>query len=160
MSSFLLKARPNAARCRSSGRCVAQGEGLDEERIELIDCESIDNMPPYVRFFRALGIPVAVVCDDDKPQAYEKIKAAAPDLLVRWQQHVDWEGVLATEGAVDAIVQALEECSAPRWRVVTSMRTRCAIACASLPATPSTSPPRVTYRLCSAATRRAHSGPG
>lgn len=86
------------------------GEGLDEERIELIDCESIENMPPYVRFFRALEIPVAVLCDADKPPAYEKIKTAAPELLVRWQQHVDWEGVLATEGAVDAIAQALEEC--------------------------------------------------
>jgi AAA domain, putative AbiEii toxin, Type IV TA system len=67
------------------------GEGLDEERIELIDCESIDNIPPYVRFFRALEIPVAVLCDADKQPAYEKIQTAAPDLLIRWQQHVDWE---------------------------------------------------------------------
>jgi putative ATP-dependent endonuclease of OLD family len=35
------------------------GRGLDEERIELIDCEGINKMPPYVRFFRALDIPVA-----------------------------------------------------------------------------------------------------
>src|SRR6185312_1862672 len=30
------------------------GNGLDEHRIEVIDCESVDKMPSFVRFFRAL----------------------------------------------------------------------------------------------------------
>jgi putative ATP-dependent endonuclease of the OLD family len=91
------------------------GRGLDEERIELIDCESIDNMPPYVRFFRALGIPVAVVCDADRDDAYDKIKDEKPDLLVRWHTHRDWEGVLAAEGAVQAIAAALDACHTTVW---------------------------------------------
>jgi putative ATP-dependent endonuclease of OLD family len=86
------------------------GQGLDEERIELVDCESIDNMPPYARFFRALDIPVAALCDSDKPKACQKITAANPDLMVRWQKHDDWEGVLAAEASVGVVAGALEEC--------------------------------------------------
>ena len=88
------------------------GQGLDEERIELVDCESIDSMPPYVRFFRALGIPVAVLCDSDKPKACQKITAANPDLMVRWHKHRDWEGVLAAEASVESVARALDDCRA------------------------------------------------
>ena len=88
------------------------GHGLDEERIELVDCESIDSMPPYVRFFRALDIPVAALCDSDKPTACQRITDAGPDLMVRWDTHRDWEGVLATEASVEAVARALEDCRA------------------------------------------------
>ena len=88
------------------------GRGLDEERIELIDCEGINKIPPYVRFFRALDIPVAALYDSDNPNACQKIVAANPDLLVRWQTHRDWEGVLAAEVSVEAVAGALEDCRA------------------------------------------------
>jgi hypothetical protein len=83
---------------------------LDEKRIELVDCEGIDNMPPYVRFFRALDIPVVALCDSDKPTACQKITAANPDLMIRWHEHRDWEGVLAAEASVEEVASALEEC--------------------------------------------------
>jgi putative ATP-dependent endonuclease of OLD family len=87
-------------------------QGLDEDRIELIDCEGITKMPPYVRFFRALDIPVAVLCDSDDADACQKITDAGPDLMVRWEAHHDWEGVLAAEASVEAVARALEECRA------------------------------------------------
>ena len=88
------------------------GQGLDEERIELVDCESINKMPPYVRFFRALDIPVVALCDSDEPKVCERIADAKPDLMVRWRTHVDWEGVVAAEASVEAVAGALEECRA------------------------------------------------
>jgi putative ATP-dependent endonuclease of OLD family len=88
------------------------GDGLDEHRIELMDCESIDKMPSFVRFYRALGIVVIAVCDADKPDAYAKVAEAEPDTLLRWSEHIDWEGVLAVEAAPDEIAAALEECRA------------------------------------------------
>jgi predicted ATP-dependent endonuclease of OLD family len=49
------------------------GDGLDEHRIELVDCESIDKMPSFVRFFKELGIPVIAVADADQPQKLAKV---------------------------------------------------------------------------------------
>ncbi|MGD0985205.1 MAG: TOPRIM nucleotidyl transferase/hydrolase domain-containing protein [Acidimicrobiales bacterium] len=84
------------------------GNGLDENRIELIDCDGIDRMRSYVRFFHSLEIPVVAVCDADKLTAYEQLLAEHPAAVVRWNTHTDWEGVVAAEGDVDAIAAALD----------------------------------------------------
>ncbi len=84
------------------------GDALDENRIELIDCDGIDRMRSYVRFFRALEIPVVAICDADKPAAYADLMAASPNAAVRWSNHVDWEGVIAAEGEIEAAAVALE----------------------------------------------------
>jgi putative ATP-dependent endonuclease of OLD family len=84
------------------------GNGLDENRIELIDCDGIDHMRSYVRFFRALGIPVVVVCDGDKPQAWGVLVNENPDAAIRWSTHTDWEGVISAEASVEAVASALE----------------------------------------------------
>jgi putative ATP-dependent endonuclease of the OLD family len=86
------------------------GSGLDEHRIELVDCESIDKMPSFVRFYRALGIPVVAVIDTDKPRAVTEVEAAAPDVVLRWTTHGDWEGVLAAEAEVGELASAMEAC--------------------------------------------------
>lgn len=88
------------------------GDALDEHRVELIDCESIDAMPSFARFFGALGIPVVAVCDADKPDSYAKVRATGPAALVRWSSGVDWEGVLAAEAGPGEVAAALEECRA------------------------------------------------
>jgi hypothetical protein len=88
------------------------GDGLDEHRVELIDCESIDAMPSFARFFGALGIPVVAVCDADKPDSYAKVRATGPAALVRWSSRVDWEGVLSAEARPGEVAAALEECRA------------------------------------------------
>jgi Overcoming lysogenization defect protein-like, TOPRIM domain len=84
------------------------GEGLDENRIELIDCDGLDRMRSYVRFFRALDIRVVAVCDADKPAAYADLVAENPDAVVRWSTHTDWEGLIAAEADVEAVAAALE----------------------------------------------------
>ncbi len=86
------------------------GNGLDEHRIELVDCESIDKMPSFVRFFRALGIPTVALVDTDKPASVAAVQATGPDVLLRWTTHPDWEGVLAAEAATTELADALEEC--------------------------------------------------
>jgi predicted ATP-dependent endonuclease of OLD family len=86
------------------------GSALDENRIEVIDCESVNRMPSYARFFRELQIPVVAVCDADTPSDYAKLVAAAPAAIVRWSTHTDWEGVVCAEADTDAIASALEEC--------------------------------------------------
>jgi hypothetical protein len=88
------------------------GDGLDEHRIELVDCESIDKMPSFVRFFRALGIPVIAVADADKPDAAAEVEAAVPDVMLRWAAHGDWEGVLAAEADVGELARGVETCRA------------------------------------------------
>ena len=88
------------------------GDGLDEHRIEVIDCESIDKMPSFVRFFRALAIPVVALIDTDKPAAAADVLAAGPDAVLRWSTHEDWEGVLATEADVGELAAAMEVCRA------------------------------------------------
>jgi hypothetical protein len=88
------------------------GNGLDEHRIELVDCESIDKMPSFVRFFRALGIPTVALVDADKPTSVAAVQAAGPDVLLRWTTHQDWEGVLAAEAATTELAGALEACRA------------------------------------------------
>jgi putative ATP-dependent endonuclease of OLD family len=91
----------------------APGAGLDERRIELIDCDSIDNIPSYARFFAELGIPVAVICDGDKSDALTAIRAANPEaLIVSWRQHEDWEGTFAAECAVKPVASVLDDCAA------------------------------------------------
>jgi len=85
-------------------------QGLDEHRIEVIDCESVNKMPSFVRFFRGLGIPVIALCDGDRPEAYQDLVKAKPTALLRWHTHRDWEGVLAGEAAVAEMARALEEC--------------------------------------------------
>jgi putative ATP-dependent endonuclease of the OLD family len=87
-------------------------QGLDEHRIEVIDCESVNKMPSFVRFFRALEIPVIALCDGDRPEAYQELVKAKPDALLRWHTHRDWEGVLAGEAAVAELAKALEGCRA------------------------------------------------
>ena len=84
------------------------GDGLDENRIELIDCDGINRMRSYVRFFRALEIPLVAVCDADNPIAYENLAAENPDAVVRWSTHTDWEGVIAAEADVETAAAALE----------------------------------------------------
>jgi putative ATP-dependent endonuclease of OLD family len=88
------------------------GDGLDEHRIELVDCESIDKMPSFVRFFKALGIPVVAVADTDRPEKLDKVKATGPDVLLTWRTHVDWEGVLAGEADTDELAAGIETCRA------------------------------------------------
>lgn len=85
-------------------------DGLDENRIEVVDCESLNRMPSYARFYRALKIPVVAVCDGDRPGDYAKLVTAAPDAIVRWSTHRDWEGVVCGQADPDAIAGALEEC--------------------------------------------------
>jgi len=85
--------------------------GLDERRVEVIDCESIDKIPPFVRFFSALDIPVAVICDCD-PGAAKKRKDifdAGAGMLIHWNTHTDIEGVLAAEADIDSLATAMEE---------------------------------------------------
>jgi putative ATP-dependent endonuclease of OLD family len=84
------------------------GHGLDENRIELIDCDGIDRMRSYVRFFRELEIPVVAICDADKPEAYERLIAENPRAAVRWSTHTDWEGVIAAEADVEEVSAALD----------------------------------------------------
>ena len=88
------------------------GDGLDEHRIELVDCESVDKMPSFVRFFKALDIPVAAVADTDQPEKLAKVKAAQPDVLLRWSTHKDWEGVLTGEASTGELAKGLETCRA------------------------------------------------
>jgi putative ATP-dependent endonuclease of the OLD family len=88
------------------------GDGLDEHRIELVDCESIDKMPSFVRFFRALGIPVIAVADTDRPEKLAKVAVANPDVLLGWKTHKDWEGVLAAEANILELATAVETCRA------------------------------------------------
>lgn len=85
--------------------------GLDERRIEVIDCESIDKVTPFVRFFSALDIPVAVVCDCDAGagKKRQEILDAGAGLLVHWQTHTDIEGVLAAEADVQVLAKVMEE---------------------------------------------------
>jgi putative ATP-dependent endonuclease of OLD family len=85
------------------------GDGLDEHRIELVDCESIDKMPSFIRFFRALGIPVVAVADADRPEKLAKVAAAKPDVLVSWRTHSDWEGVLAGEADTIELAAGINE---------------------------------------------------
>jgi putative ATP-dependent endonuclease of OLD family len=84
------------------------GDGLDENRIEMIDCDGIDRMRSYVRFFRELEIPVVVICDADKPDSYNALLLENPDAAVCWSTHIDWEGVIAAEADVEAVSGALE----------------------------------------------------
>ncbi len=88
------------------------GDGLDEHRIELVDCESIDKMPSFVRFFKALGIPVIAVADTDRPEKLAKVGAAGPDVLLGWRTHEDWEGVLAAEADIAELATGIEVCRA------------------------------------------------
>jgi putative ATP-dependent endonuclease of the OLD family len=88
------------------------GKGLDEQRIELVDCESVDKMPSFVRFFRALEIPVIALCDGDKPSSLKAVSEAKPDAVLCWKTHSDWEGVLAQGADVDELSAALEDCRA------------------------------------------------
>lgn len=86
-------------------------EGLDERRVEIIDCESLEKIPPFVRFFSALEIPVAVICDCD-PDATQKRKDildAGAGLLIHWQTHLDIEGVIAAEADIVSLAAAMEE---------------------------------------------------
>jgi hypothetical protein len=86
--------------------------GLDERRIELIDCEGVRQMPPYVRFFRAVGIPVAALCDGDDADACSRVANAQPNLMIKWHQHDDWEGVLTAEADVRPLADTIEICRA------------------------------------------------
>ena len=88
------------------------GDGLDEHRIELVDCESIDKMPSFVRFFKELGIPVIAVADADQPQKLAKVAAAEPDVLLNWTTHKDWEGVVSSEAGVGELAAGIEVCRA------------------------------------------------
>ena len=85
--------------------------GMDEHRVELVDCESIDRMAPYVRFFRAIGIPVVALCDCDVDKADTRadILATAPNLLVHWGRWVDWEGVIGAHADTAVLAAALDE---------------------------------------------------
>lgn len=84
--------------------------GLDEQRIEILDCESINKIPSFVRFFSALGIPVAVICDCDpgKTKQRQDILDAGAGLMVHWSTHADFEGVLAAESDIGALASAME----------------------------------------------------
>lgn len=86
-------------------------KGLDERRVEIIDCESLDKIPPFVRFFSALGIPVAVICDcdQDAEQKRQDVLDAGAGLLIHWQTHSDIEGLLASEAEVAPLAAAMEE---------------------------------------------------
>jgi hypothetical protein len=84
--------------------------GLEEHRIELVDCESIDRMAPYVRFYRAVDIPVVALCDcdEDKVARRAEILGASPSLLIHWGQMVDWEGLLASHADVTSVAGSLD----------------------------------------------------
>lgn len=86
-------------------------EGLDERRIEVIECESVDKITPFVRFFSSLQIPVAVICDcdPDKTDQRAAILPAGAALLVHWSKHADLEGVIAAEGDIEALTATMEE---------------------------------------------------
>ncbi|HEV7771372.1 MAG TPA: AAA family ATPase, partial [Solirubrobacterales bacterium] len=86
-------------------------DGLEARRVEVIDCEGIKKIPPFVRFFSALQIPVAVICDCDPDGAKKRqdILDAGAGLLIHWQNHLDIEGVLGAEADIDALVGVLEE---------------------------------------------------
>jgi putative ATP-dependent endonuclease of OLD family len=86
------------------------GDGIDEHRIELVDCESIDKMPSFARFFRELEIPVIAVVDTDKPEALAKVLAAQPNVTLSWRTHTDWEGVLAGEADISELAAGIETC--------------------------------------------------
>lgn len=117
------------SRCRPS-------DGLDEHRIEIIDCESIDKMPSYVRFFRSAGVPVAVLCDADKAYSWGEIIRSEPGLAMRWNAHTDWEGVLAFEADRSELALAVEK-SRASWQPWSSHR---AEICAALKARAGASP--------------------
>jgi putative ATP-dependent endonuclease of the OLD family len=87
------------------------GDGLEERRIELIECESVTKMPSFARFFSEAGVPVAAVCDSDQDKAADRaeIMTAGAGTMVRWQRHTDWEGVLAAEAEMSTLCAALEE---------------------------------------------------
>ncbi|HEY5342456.1 MAG TPA: TOPRIM nucleotidyl transferase/hydrolase domain-containing protein, partial [Solirubrobacteraceae bacterium] len=87
-------------------------DGLDEHRIELVDCESIDKMPSFVRFFKELGITVIAVADADQPQKLAKVAAADPDVLLSWSTHKDWEGVVSGEADAGELAAGIETCRA------------------------------------------------
>lgn len=84
--------------------------GMEEHRVEIVDCESIDRMAPYVRFFRAVAIPVVALCDCDVDKADQRadILNASPNLLVHWGQWVDWEGVLGAHADIAALAGVLD----------------------------------------------------
>ena len=84
--------------------------GMEDHRVEIVDCESIDRMAPYVRFFRAAGIPVVALCDCDANKADRRaeILAASPNLMVHWGKWIDWEGVLGAHADVSALADALD----------------------------------------------------
>jgi predicted ATPase len=86
-------------------------EGLDERRVEIIDCESLNKIPPFVRFFSALDIPVAVICDCDQDagQRRQHVLDAGAGLLIHWQTHSDIEGILAAEAEVEPLAAVMEE---------------------------------------------------
>lgn len=86
-------------------------DGLDERRIEVIECESINKIPPFVRFFAALEVPVAVICDcdADKAEKRQEILDAGAGVMVHWSTHADLEGVLAGEGDIESLAAAMEE---------------------------------------------------
>lgn len=86
-------------------------KGLDERRVEIIDCESLYKIPPFVRFFSALDIPVAVICDCDQgaEQKRQDVLDAGAGLLIHWHTHSDIEGVLAAEADIEKLAAAMEE---------------------------------------------------
>jgi putative ATP-dependent endonuclease of OLD family len=85
-------------------------DGLDERKITLIDCESIEKMEPFARFFKAVGVPVAAICDcevhHDTTRA--KIVAAGAELLITWKANADWEGVLAAEADIGTLSATMD----------------------------------------------------
>lgn len=87
------------------------GAGLDERRIEIIECESVNKITPFVRFFSSLDIPVAVICDcdPDKTQQRDAIIPAGAGMLVHWSTHTDLEGVIAAESDLKVLTAAMEE---------------------------------------------------
>jgi hypothetical protein len=85
-------------------------EGLDERRFELIACEGDTRIQDYAALFHQIGIPVAALCDceEGKETQRAEILQAGAGLLVHWQSHSDWEGVLAGEADVGATTRAME----------------------------------------------------
>lgn len=86
-------------------------KGLDQRRVEIIDCESLDKVPPFVRFFSTLEIPVAVICDCDQgaERKRKEVVDAGAGLLIHWQTHSDIEGVVAAEASIDPLATVMEE---------------------------------------------------
>lgn len=85
-------------------------DGLDERKITLIDCESINKMEAFARFFKAVGVPVAAICDCE-PQhdtTHADIAAAGAELLIVWKTHGDWEGVLAAEADIATMAATMD----------------------------------------------------